>query len=145
MIPYQTCFLKPNTLHTTQWVNRSLFLSRVNRLRVEYGQCTLLAFCLSSSTVTWQQSGLTHYKRGCLHPPSLLSCSFPPMGSWPASTSLLSLSASTILLTPLSPYYMVTWLSLRGKGCLSMGPLRHPSPIPDYTFIEHIPPFLIFL
>jgi hypothetical protein len=35
--------------------------------------------------------------------------------------------------------------SLRGKGCLSMGPQRHPSPTLDCSSTKHIPSLFIFI
>jgi hypothetical protein len=110
------------------------------------------------------QVGLAHYKRGYLPPPfslaSLtlilllptcppLSIPFPPLHRVMASLYFsplsfsLPFSASTTLLTPLpchalnKPYSMIYhcgWF-LRGKGCLGMGPPRHPLPL--HT-LEHI-------
>ena len=93
-------------------------------------------------TVTWQHPGmlLPHYKRGCLPPPLslLLSCSLAlfPSPSLPYSLSSLSMASTSLLSPSLCLYYPVDspphalnklW-SLRGKGCLGMGPLRHPLP-----------------
>jgi hypothetical protein len=65
---------------------------------------------------------------------SLFLCLYYPLNSPPHVMSKL--------------YYSIPscgW-SLRGKGCLSMGPLRHPLPhITDYTSIKHIPSLFIFV
>jgi hypothetical protein len=101
-----------------------------------------LAFSLGSAPLLPGNSQvcLTHYKRSCWTPPCslalLLSYPLPPhslspsLHGWP----LLLLSLSAFFLTPLPIPginsildYTILWLvPQRGKGCLSMGPQRHP-------------------
>jgi hypothetical protein len=117
---------------------------------------------------------LTHYKRACLPPPlslflscfclptpALSSCPSPPphhmlMAGLYSSTVLLSFSAFLCFYYPLnfppqtlSKLYFILYHCVAGpsgKGCLSMGPPRHPLPHTSaHLHITYPPSIYLFI